>query len=285
MTDKVQNHIHWPRFMFPAVALVLWTLGVEGVDAQTRKFIDPGSEYGRLVGIVTQLDGSGGVGNGFVIGADGCHVLTNVHTTYGIGKDVRGNAILVDDLSMGRTVRFHVDFDANTKSFRRILNATVIHTGNFTADTRRGRTQDIAILVLDKCLGPVYGTLMFDHEAVRKRFPESDLVTIGFGAIGGEAGIVMEKCSALQSTPTTGLFISNCYTEPGSSGMMYLEKRKADGKLRLVGVHQGREHLTDGTSVVNVPVAVYARAFNPIIDQALGEKSPLRNSASNHTGR
>jgi hypothetical protein len=207
-----------------------------------------------------------------VIGAGGCHVLTNVHTTYGIGKDNRGNAILVDDLSVGRKVRFQVDFDSKTKKFKREIKASVIEIGDFDSDTRRGRTQDVAVLKLDTCLGPEYGTLAFDHEAAKKRFPESDIVTVGFGSINGEIGIVMEECSALQSTPITGLMFTNCFSEPVSSGMMYLERRKADGKLRLVGIHQGRETFEDGT---NAPVAVYARAFNPIVSEALAENSPI----------
>jgi hypothetical protein len=247
-------------------------LNLGKAEAQTRKFIDPKSENGKLVGIVTQLDGSGGIGNGFVIGAGGCHVLANVHVTHGIGKDKQGNVILVDNLSVGRKVRFQVDFDSKAKRFKREIKASVIEIGDFDADTRRGRTQDVAVLKLDTCLGPEYGTLAFDHEASKKRFPESDIVTIGFGAINGEIGIIMEECSALQSTPITGLMFTNCFSEPGSSGMMYLERRKADGKLRLVGIHQGRETFEGG---INAPVAVYARAFNPIVSAALGENSPI----------
>lgn len=272
MKKQTQHNICWSQVGILSTVLIFSMLSPDKVNAQTRKFIDPKSENGKLVGIVTQLDGTGGIGNGFVIGAGGCHVLANVHTTYGIGKDNRGNAILVDDLSVGRKVRFQTDFDSKTKKFKREIKASVIETGNFVPDTRRGRTQDVAVLKLDTCLGPEYGALAFDHEASTKRFPESDLVTVGFGAINGEVGIIMEECSALQSTPTTGLIITNCFSEPISSGMMYLERRKADGKLRLVGIHQGRETLADGT---NVPVAVYARAFNPIVERALGENSPI----------
>lgn len=272
MKKQTQHNICWSQVGFLSTVLIFSMLNLGKAEAQNRKFIDPKSENGKLVGIVTQLDGSGGIGNGFVIGAGGCNVLANVHTTYGIGKDSQGNAVLVNDMSVGRKVRFQTDFDSKTKKFKREIKASVIEIGNFVADTRRGRTQDVAVLKLDTCLGPEYGTLAFDHEASSKRFPEADLVTVGFGAINGEVGIIMEECSALQSTPTTGLIITNCFSEPISSGMMYLERRKADGKLRLVGIHQGRETLADGT---NVPVAVYARAFNPIVERALGENSPI----------
>ena len=272
LTKYTQFNIRWSRAAILVSTLVLSILNAAVVNAQTRKFVDPGNEYAKLVGIVTQLDGTGGISNGFVIGPGGCHLITTVHSVYGINKDSRGNAILVDDVSVGRKVRFQVDWDSKVQKFKRAVEAQVVEFGNFVPDTRRGRTQDIAVLKLDACLGTQYGIIAFDHEAIKKRFPSGELLTIGFGAINGEVGIVEEECTAFPGTPITGLMLTNCYTEPVSSGMMYLEKSRIDGKRRLVGVHQGRETLADGT---NVPVAVYARAFNPILDRALGKDSPF----------
>lgn len=272
MKEQTRPNIRWSQAVILALMLIFSMLEVAAANAQTRKFIDAKSEYGRIVGIISQLDGTGLVSNGFVVGKSGCHVVSTFHSVYGINIDSEGNTVLADDLSVGRKVRFLVDWDSKGRRFKHDINASVVEIGNYVRDTRRGRTQDIAVLKLDICLGSQYGTLAFDHEASRKRFPIGDLLTIGFGTINGEVGIIVEECAALQGTPITGLMITNCYTEPGSSGMMYLEKNSDDGKFRLVGVHQGRETLADGT---NVPVAVYARAFNPILDRALGENSPF----------
>ncbi len=272
MKKQTQHNICWSQVGILATVLIFSMLNVAKGGEQTRKFADPKSELGKLAGIVTQLDGKGGIGNGFVVGAGGCHVVTNVHIAFGKSKDADGNVVLMDEVSAGHKLRFQLDFDAKTKKFKRDMGATVVEFGNFESGTRRGRTQDIVVLKLDSCLGQEYGKLAFDSDAASKRFPEGDLLTIGFGAIDGEVGIVSEECKAIQNTPITGLMFSNCFSEPVSSGMMYLEKNKLDGKYRLVGVHQGRETLADGT---NVPVAVYARAFNPIIASALGENSPV----------
>jgi hypothetical protein len=131
-------------------------------------------------------------------------------------------------------------------------------------------------LKLDSCLGPDFGTIEFDQEAHSKRFPDGKLMTVSYGVLDGKEGIIEEQCDSIQSTPITGLMLSTCFNEAGMSGAMILEKSKSDGKFRLAGIMQGHDMVvgSDG-SPVTVPVAVYARAFNPIIAAALGENSPL----------
>ena len=272
MNKQTQHNICWSQVGILATVLIFSMLSFSKAIAQSRKFIDPKSEFGKLTGVVTQLDGSGAIGNGFVIGAGGCHVVTNVHVAFGKSRDSEGTTILMDNVSVGHVLRFQFDFDSKTKRFKRESKASVVEFGNYDTHTRRGRTQDVVVLKLENCLGPEYGNLQFDPEAASKRFPEGELLSVSYSSLNGEYGIVSENCSAAQSTPITGLIITNCHAVEGMSGAMYLEKNKSDGKYRLVGIHQGRDIMADGR---NVAVAVYARTFNKIIDSALGAASPI----------
>ena len=272
LKKQTQHNIHWSQVGILATVLIFSILNFSSVHAQSREFIDPKSEYGKLAGIVSQLDGTGAIGNAFVIGAGGCHIVTNVHVAFGKSRDADGTTVLMDNVSVGHTLKFQFDFDTKTKRIKREMKASVVEFGNYDPQTRRGRTQDVVVLKLADCLGPQYGNLLFDQDASKKRFPEGELLTISFSKLNGEFGLVSERCKSASHTPITGLFITNCHSADGMSGMLYLEKSIADGKFRVVGIHQGRETMADGQ---DVPVAVYARAFNPIIDSALGEGSPI----------
>lgn len=272
MKKQTQHNICWSQVGILATVLIFSMLSFSKAGAQSRKFIDPKSEFGKLTGVVSQLDGSGFVGNGFVVGGGGCHVVTNVHIAFGKSRDADGRTVLMDSVSVGHVLKFQFDFDPKAKRFKRESKASVVEFGNYDTQTRRGRTQDVVVLKLENCLGPEYGNLQFDPDAASKRFPEGELLSISYSNLNGEYGIVSESCTAAQSTPITGLMITNCHLVEGMSGAMYLEKSKLDGQYRLVGIQQGRDIMADGQ---NVAVGVYARTFNKIIDSALGAASPI----------
>ncbi len=276
MKKQTQHNICWSQVGILATVLIFSMLNVAKGGEQTRKFADPKNPYSKLVGAVTQLNGKGLLGNGFIIGAGGCHVVTNVHIAFGASKDSKGAITLVDDVSVGHQTQFHFDFDQKSGKFKRQMKATVVEFGNYDGSTRRGSTKDVAVLKLESCLGPDYGIIEFDNEAHTKRFPEGKLTTFSYGVLNGKEGIIEEQCDPMLSTPITGLMLSNCVSEEGMSGSMLLEKSKTDAKYRLVGIFQGRDSIVGADEKPQgVSVAVYARAFNPIIASALGENSPV----------
>ncbi len=57
-------------------------------DLGNRKPVDPDGPIAKLVGLITQVGAKGEeYGNGFVVGAEGCHVLTNFHVAFGKSVD------------------------------------------------------------------------------------------------------------------------------------------------------------------------------------------------------
>ena len=268
MKLQSRHSVCWARVSFRVLVLMASMLNCGVAEAQTRKFIDPRSEYGKLVGVVTQLDGTGGMGNGFVFGPNGCYVISNVHVAFGASRNPDGTTVLMD-VSTGHVLRFIYDFDSKGKAFKQEQKATVLDYGNYDPSTPRGRTQDVAVLKLERCLGPAYDLLKIDENAESKRFPEGQLLSVSYSKLNGEFGVVAENCSAAQSTPITGLIITSCFSEAGMSGSMILEASGLRGEYRLVGIHQGQETMADGR---HVPVAVYARTFKKIIDSALSRR-------------
>jgi hypothetical protein len=56
MKKQTQHNICWSQVGILATVLIFSMLNLGKAEAQTRKFIDPKSENGKLVGIVTKLD-------------------------------------------------------------------------------------------------------------------------------------------------------------------------------------------------------------------------------------
>ena len=149
-------------------------------DPSARLPVDPSGAFAKLTGLITQIVPSdGGSGNGFIVGVEGCHVLTNFHVAFGIGKDRQtGEVQIVDDPRVGHAVNFSFDLDQKTGRFKKQTRATVIEFGNYESGTSPGFLGDLALLRLDKCPGTELGTLEMDQPVASKRVPSGKLMTV-----------------------------------------------------------------------------------------------------------
>ena len=243
-------------------------------DVSPRKQVDPKGAFAKLTGQIEQVGATNGAyGNAFIVGADGCHVLTNFHVAFGKSVDAKtGQIELVDDVNVGHTVNFSFDLDSKTGKFKRSLKAKVVEFGNYEADTSRGFLGDIALLRLENCVGKEYGNLEIDRPASEKRVASGRLMTVSASrnTSGKNEILVEEGCRADSATSVTGMMLSNCIGVPGMSGSMQLEEG-SDKKWRLAGLTTNLSSYADGTPVTK---SIYAKVINKFLDSALGE-APL----------
>jgi len=256
--------------------LSIFSIAEVALAKSTRKFLDSSHPLAKAVAAVSQKGGKGLLGNGVIVGDGGCFVLTNAHVAFGKSKDESGRVELIEQVKVGHEVMVNVDFDSKSGKFRKALKASVVEFGNYESDTRRGRSEDVALLKLETCLGPGYGIANFEQDAETKRIPVGKLSTVSISDINGKVGIVVEdECSPFEGvegnpaaiSPITGLAVTNCHLQEGMSGSMLLAS-DSSGSTRLVGINQGKDQMADG-SVVSV--AVYARKFNKVLASVLGE--------------
>lgn len=255
--------------------LSIFSIAEVALAKSTRKFLDSSHPLAKAVVLVDQVGQTGLPGNGVVVGAGGCYVLTNYHIAFGKSKDSDGNITLIDYRDEHR-VSVSVDFDTKAGRFKREMKAKVIESGNYETGTRAGVTEDYALLRLEDCLGPGYGVTSFEQDADGKRVPIGKLSTVALTMLEGKMGIVVEEeCPAFDSiagrpnaiAPRTGSVGTNCFLQGGMSGSMLLATDEA-GVTRLVGINQGQDQMANG-SVVSF--AVYARKFNKVLASVLGE--------------
>ncbi len=239
-------------------------------ESTGRKVVDPESNpYAKLVGELTQAKDVKGAGNAFIVGSEGCHIVTNYHVAFGKSKDVKtGEIEIVDNADVGHVVNFAFDLDGKTGKFKRQMKAKVIDFGNYEATSTRGLVGDLAILKLESCLGKGFAGPELDRPERGKFVPIGSLITISSSSDnkGLNAIQVEEDCVAQPKTPIAGVFLSNCYIESGMSGSMILEKG-VDGKNRLVGVTTSEFVMFDGSRKT---VAIYSSALAKLIDSAIG---------------
>lgn len=257
--------------------LSIFSIAEVALAKSTRKFLDSSHPLAKAVVMVDQIGGSGVMGNGVIVGEGGCYALTNFHIAFGKSKDRKTGAItLVDKVEVGHSVKLDVAFDSRQGKFTQSVKAKVVEFGNYEQDTRRGKTQDYAILKLDECMGPGYGILNFEADADKKRIPNGKISTVALAQLGGKFGIVMEEsCPAFEEVqgkpfaqaPLTGMVVTNCFLEEGTSGSMLLATDDS-GSARLVGLNQGGDFTSDGREI---SVAVYARSFNKVLASVLGD--------------
>lgn len=128
---------------------VLWCASSFGQES-ARKPVDPSGPFAKLVGQITQAGPSDGAfANGFIVGAEGCHILTNFHVAFGKAKDPKtGEVEMVDRVDVGHLVHFAFDLDSKTGKFKRTMRAKVVDFGNYEAGTSRGFLGDLALLRL-----------------------------------------------------------------------------------------------------------------------------------------
>lgn len=257
--------------------LSIFSIAEVALAKSTRKFLDSSHPLAKAVVVVDQVGQSGLPGNGVIVGAGGCHVLTNYHIAFGKTKDTQtGNVTMVENVGLHHKVAVSVDFDSKAGRFKRSLRAKVIDYGNFESETRRGKTEDYALLELEECLGPGYGVTAFEQNADGKRVPSGKLSTVALTMLDGKMGIVVEEeCPVFEGiegrpgaiAPLTGSVGTNCFLQGGMSGSMLLATDES-GVARLVGINQGKDQMANG-SVVSF--AVYARKFNKVLASVLGE--------------
>lgn len=208
--------------------------------ASKRKAVSPVGEYARLnslVGHVTHVGkGQDSHGNGFVIGTDGCHVLTNTHVAFGTGFDKKTrHVILVEDPAIGYEVEFSYQLDETSGKFLRKTTATVVEFGAYEEGTEDGLLQDITILRLKDCAGAA-GIPLHRPDSLRI-LPSESLTTVSVmtDESSGKNRLIIEKpCFALPATGTAGTMMTTCEAPPGSSGSMILGEFP-DG-LRIMGM-------------------------------------------------
>lgn len=239
-----------------------------GAQASPRLAVDPAGVFAKLAGQITQVDAADdGFGNGFIVGRQGCHVLTNFHVAFGKSSNLKtGETEMVENVDIGHTVNFAFDSDAKTGKLKRTIKAKVVEFGNYEFGTSRGFIGDLALLRLETCLGNQYGHLEFDQPPAEKRVPSGRLMTVSSSrnAHGRNEVLAEEGCHAAPVTAVAGMFLTNCGNEPGMSGSMVLEESH-DKKWRLVGITTQRSSYSDGTPVSK---AIYIRAIGKFLDGA-----------------
>lgn len=235
-----------------------------------RKVIDPDSNpYAKLVGELTQVGNAKFVGNAFIVGSKGCHIVTNYHVAFGKYKDPKtGEIEMVDNAEVGHVVNFAFDLNGKTGKFKRVMKAHVVDFGNYETTSDRGLVGDLAILELESCLGKHYAGPELDRPEAGKFTPKGNLMTISTSR--NENGLneilVEDGCTAEARTPIAGAIISNCDVRATMSGSMVLE-RGEDRKLRLIGISTQYKDLNDGS---RISFAIYSRAITKLIDSAIG---------------
>ena len=266
-TNKLSSAKHLTlataRYLSAVAMLLMVKLAAAG--QADRKWVEPGGQFARLTGQITQLNPrDDGYGNGFIVGPSGCHVLTNFHVAFGShAHALNGATEMVDPVKVGHTVLFHFDADAKTGKFKRRLVAKVLDFGNYEIGTSRGFVGDIALLELEKCLGPSYGHLEFDQPPTGKRVPTGSLMTFASSrnAAGQNEVLGESSCKSREGTSVTGIFISDCGSVPGMSGSMVLEVGP-DNVARLVGMTTGGGAIVRGEQVSK---AIYIVQLNRFI--------------------
>lgn len=247
-------------------------------DVSARKPADPKNQFTKLVGHITQLNSADPriYGNAFVVGNDGCFVLTNAHVAFGTGKRdfETGEVELIENIDVGHAVNFSFDLDSKAGKFQKKIKAKVVEFGNYESGTSRGIIGDIAILRLESCLSKSYAGLEIDRPAATKRIPIGNLMTVSAtrDEQSGRIEVLVEQgCKSLPDTPATGLVLSTCENPPGTSGSMLLEEGQ-DGKWRLVGLNTNQVTMTDGSKIAR---SIYASEINRFADPILGGEAPI----------
>ena len=242
-----------------------------GAQDPVRKPVAPDGPFARLIGLITQIGAKGEeYGNGFVVGSEGCHVLTNFHVAFGKSVDRKtGEIEMVDDVEVGHTVNFEFKLDRKTGTFQNSLKAKVVEFGNYESGTSHGFLGDLALLRLEKCLGAQYGHLEIDRPAAGKTLPTGQLMTVGASrsSLGKVEIAVEEGCRARSATPVIGMMLSNCEIVGGMSGSMILEEG-ADKRWRLAGVSTSAGAHVNGKQISK---AIYATAINKFLNGQLSK--------------
>jgi hypothetical protein len=206
-------------------------------------------------------------GNGFVFGKDGCHVMTNFHVAFAKTKDSEGKIVFVDNIDVGHPVLVMANIQSNGKMTK--LKGKVVEYGNYNSRRLRGRSEDIAIIKLDTCLGPEFGIARIDNPKREVTVPQTAIATLSLEKIDAERSVVMheEECFSFLKAPTRWVFFQTCATLDGMSGSPIFRK-DADGGYTIVGMTTGSIFPPDGEPI---KYAVYASGMVRYIRTTVGD--------------
>lgn len=252
-----------------AVGLLFVSQSAFSVES-ARKQISPADHpFSKMVVEVVSV--STVVGNGIVVGEDGCNVLTNFHVAFGKSVDRNGDILLVDRLETGHVVDVGVDLNPRTGTFNRTIRARVVEFANFRPKDLRSRKHDLAMLRLDTCLGREYGLARFEVPEDGVRVPQSQLQTLSLSKTDAKRSALFfqEKCVSESRSAVAGLFFSNCETKPGMSGSPIL-RADSDGGFTVVGINTGSLPTVEGTEI---PFAIFSSVIAPFVQSVIGSST------------
>ncbi len=260
------------RLLALATGLVLLVSSPVLAQSTGRKVVDPKGPFTKLVGELTQAKDAKMAGNAFVVGAQGCHIVTNFHIAFGKEIDPEtGKTIIIDGADIGHKVKFAFDLDSKTGKFKKNMKATVVEFGDYDSDTTTGLVGDLALLRLESCLGKEFAGPELDRPTNPKILPTGKLMTVSTSrnAKNQNEILVEEGCLAEKRTHIGGIMVSRCHAEPGMSGSMILEQGE-DQKWRLVGITTTGRKLSDGS---RVSFAIHSGVLTKFIDSVIGAES------------
>lgn len=264
-------------FKFTTGTLAFAALSFIAITGHTteagRKQIAPSSHpLGKIVVEVAQIGGDPFVvGNGFVVGSDACHVLTNFHLAFGKGRKLNGEIEFVDPIQTGHVVDIGLDLNPKTGTYARKIRARVVEYGNFNPKVNRMKRNDLAILKLDECLDKSYGIARLEIPASDVHVPDANISTLSLSKTSAQtSGLFLEeKCKAGRDTPIAGLFFQTCENLYGMSGSPIF-RTDLDGGHTIVGISTGSFEFSEKSEL---QYAIFSSVFTPFVQKVIGDGS------------
>jgi hypothetical protein len=239
-----------------------------------RKVIAPTAHpLAKIIVQVSQVGSTTAAANGFVVGGDGCHVLTNFHVAFGKGKTASGDVEWVKPFATGHPLDIKLNLKADG-TFNKQLKGRVIEYGAYDHDDLFGRSNDLAMVKLDECLGKEYGIARFEMPDRTVRVPQTAINTLSLSQVDASRSqmYLEERCVAAAKTPINGLFFQSCEAIAGMSGSPIF-RNDADGGYTIVGMSSGIVKMP-GEQKINY--AIYSSLLTPFVESVLGN-STIKN--------
>ena len=249
-----------------ALTIVFAVVGVlAGVSCQpagaqsTVKRVSASDPLYKLIGQVSTDEFPDDYGQGSFIGGDGCHILTNFHVVFYAGVNSDGQNTVRADPAVGGSVTFSYNPDDAGK-FQNVVRGKIVAFGNYMRGAPRGRLEDLALIRLSDCQKGIV-PMRFDATALSKGIPEGQLSTLTVIRTKEKLNVVVMEngCQAFRNTPVTGLILTTCIAEGGTSANLLLS-RDRDGAYFIVAIGSGGGNLPSGQEVaIDVSASAVAK--------------------------
>lgn len=263
-----------------AIASLLATpLPARSADDARKQILPSAHPLSKIVVQVNQVGADPLMfGNGFVVGSEGCHLLTNFHVAFGKGRDAKGEIAYVQPIQPGHELEVSVGLNSKTGTFQRKLKARVVEFAAYRPNDRRGLRNDMAMLKLDECLGKDYALARCEVPDDNVKVPETELSTLSLTKVDSSRSALYleEKCVSASTSQTAGLFFHTCQSLPSMSGSPIFRK-DSDGGFTIVGITTGRMPLVNGNEA---PYAIYSSIMTPFVQGILGSGTKQREIKS-----